>query len=108
MKSLDDTTIQTAAAVVLGRLRRGEGLREHEAATLIAELSSAASAWEGSDLIPRTTTNLFVDLATGVESCAHAYGGTEGQRSARYSLELDEAIRRLLALPAPWAAAGGQ
>jgi hypothetical protein len=94
----DDKRLQDAASRVLIRLRQAGGIDANEVAELKDALRSAAAAWASSDTIPKSSANLLVDLASGIEACSEAHSGQEAERIAMLAEEVADLVRLCVAI----------
>jgi hypothetical protein len=98
MSYYDDKKLHDAARRLLVSLRCGLGIDVAAANDLRAALQEAAKAWATSDTISKLNANLFVDLASGIEACSHAYEGHEAEGIVALADEIGELIRLCVAV----------
>jgi hypothetical protein len=93
-----ESELQAAAAEFLTILRQGRGPDEVAANRMKRALRAAANEWANSDMIPKSAANLFIDLASGIESCSCSYSGEEANRTRVLADEVADLVRACVAV----------
>lgn len=96
MFQLDDRDIRESAEALLVPLRAGKGLDEKALLALKSALSEAARKWRGSGVVLKSTANLFIDLAHGMESCGLLYRTPERERILQAADEVADLVRAVV------------
>jgi hypothetical protein len=94
-----ESQIQIAAESLLTTLRQAGGIDQGAATKLKDALRAAAAAWAHSSTISKSAANLFVDLASGIESVSHAYPADEAAPIRMLADEVAALVRACVELP---------
>ena len=82
------------AEAFLCAIRSGEGYQEHLFQDLCAAIYTCGTIWRESDSIPKRAANLFVDLASGIESSSYAYTNAHSMEAIQKAADIIGALVR--------------
>ncbi len=85
--------LQEAAGEVLTTVRLGKQLSSAMETRLKLSLHQCARHWAGSEVVPKSAANLFIDLANGIDACSYAYKGEDAKRIKFFADEIADLVR---------------